>query len=142
MSETPALTTLFDCYFAAREAYDSAKKASDEADKLRREAEKKVVDYMIENGITKVSLADGVTPLLANTVTISVTQESYEDIRAWLRASVGDDKDFLVTIPHKPAILELVKQRIDEGVDTSELPAFLKVSTRPTLRVMGWKGRE
>lgn len=135
------LNAKINSYYDARAAYDEAHKKSVEADALRRQRERELVDYMIEHQIKKVSLADGTTPMLVQAVSISVTQENYEDIRSWLRDSVGDDADFLVTIPHKPAILELVKKKIKEGDDPSEFPAFLKCDTRPTLRVDGWKGR-
>lgn len=128
-------------YYQARASYDKAKAASDAADGLRREKERELVDYMIEHQLKKVSLTDGTTPMLVNAVSISVTQENYDAIRTWLKDSVGDDADFIVTIPHKPAILAHVKKRLEDGDDPSDMPEFLKCDTRPTLRVDGWKGR-
>lgn len=130
-----------EAYYEARAAYDVAKKISDDADALRRVKERELVDYMIENQIKKVSLADGTTPMLVKAVSISVTQENYDSIREWLRNTVGDDADFLVTIPHKPTILEMVKKKIEDGDDPTDFPDFLKCDTRPTLRVDGWKSR-
>ena len=126
-------------YYSCRGAYEACKKVSDGAYKDMRDAERELIDYMIENGIKKLSFDDGTTPILVSTTSISVTQETYEQIREWLRETVGDDKDFLVTLPHKPTILEHVKKMIANG---EEPPAFLKVDTRPTLRIDGWKGRD
>lgn len=136
-----ALNLKIDAYYEARSAYDEAHALSVEADKLRRQKERELIDYMIEHQIKKVERADGTTPLLVQGVTISVTQENYEEIREWLRETVGDDADFLVTVPHKPAILEHVKKQLEEGVDAQDMPAFLKCDTRPALRVNGWKSR-
>lgn len=138
-----ALLLKVKAYYAARTSYDEAKQISDDLDKIRRGKEADLVDYMIEHQIKKVSLGDGTTPLLVNAVSISVKQENYEEIREWLRDTVGDDADFMVTIPHKPAILEHIKKKIEvEKFDASDFPPFLQCSTRPALRVNGWKGRE
>jgi len=138
---TDALNAKIATYYQARDYYDLAKHASDEADKVRREKERELVDYMIEHQIKKVSLADGTTPILVSATSISVTMDNYEAIREWLRDTVGDDADFLVTIPHKPAILEHVKKRIEQGDAPQDFPDFLKCDTRPALRVDGWKTR-
>lgn len=135
------LNAKIDAYYEARAEYDRAKNLSDAADRLRRDRERELVDYMLEHQITKVSRADGTTPLLVRGVSISVTQENYDAIREWLRDTVGDDSDYIVTIPHKPTILEMVKKRIEQGDDPSDFPLFLKCDSRPTLRVDGWKGR-
>lgn len=135
------LNAKIEAYYEARAEYDRLKALSDAADRVRRDRERELVDYMIENQIKKVSLADGTTPLLVQAISCSVTQENYDDIREWLRNSVGDDADFIVTIPHKPTILEHIKKLVKEGDDPADFPAFLKVDTRPTLRVDGWKGR-
>jgi hypothetical protein len=137
------LNAKIEAYYMARSSYDAAKAASDEAYSAMRVKEAALVDYMLENGIKSVDRDDGTKPLLAKATSISVTQDNYEQVREWLRETVGDDADFLVTIPHKPAILEYVKKQIEkEKLDDSDFPAFLQCSTRPTLRVNGWKGRE
>lgn len=141
MSDT--LNTKIDAYYAARQAYDEFKKLSDEADRIRRAREAELVDYMIENQIKSVDRADGSKPLLVNSVSISVVKENAESIREWIRGLVGDDKDYVETLPNKSAVLELVKTKLQvDLMDPSEFPAFLKVDTRPSLRVNGWKGRE
>lgn len=138
-----ALAVKIRTYYEARAAYDAAKKISDEHDAVRRAKEQELVDYMLEQKIKSVKLEDGTTPTLVNTVSIRVVQENYDEIRTWLRNTVGDDADFLVTIPHKPAIVEYVKRQIEqEKLDDDDFPAFLQCSTRPAMRVTGWKGRE
>jgi len=139
---TDTLNNLTDIYFAARDQYELAKKRSDLMHEEWRATERNLVDYMIENGIKKVGRADGTTPMLVNAVSISVTQENYDAISQWLKDTLGDDKDFLVTIPHKPTILDYVKKQIAEGSDPSDFPVFLHCDTRPTLRVDGWKTRQ
>lgn len=142
-SNSDVLNQKIEAYYMARSSYDFAKKASDEADAIRRAKEAELVEYMIDQRILKVSRDDGTTPILVNSVSIRVVQENFEEVREWLRNTEGDDADFLVTIPHKPAILELVKRKIEqEKLDPTDFPAFLQCSTRPTLRVNGWKGRE
>lgn len=137
------LNSRIETYYMARASYDAAKAVSDEAYKGFRAKETELVEYMLEHKIKSVKREDGTTPTLVNTVSISVTQENYEQIRQWLRDTVGDDTDFLVTIPHKPAITEYVKRQIEkEKLDSSDFPEFLQCSTRPTMRVTGWKGRE
>ena len=143
MSTNDKLNEKIEAYYMARSSYDFAKKASDDADAIRRQKEFELVEYMIEHRIKSVKRDDGTTPLLVNAVSISVTQENYDAIREWLKSTEGDDADFLVTIPHKPAILELVKRKIEQDrLDPTDFPAFLNCSTRPALRVNGWKGRE
>lgn len=136
------LNVKIDAYYAARRAYDEAKAVSNAADKERRDKERELVDYMIENQINSVDRTDGTKPLLANTVSISVTKDNFEAIRSWLMETEGDDSDFLETVVSKPAVLELVKKKLKEGDDPSDMPDFLACDTRPTLRVNGWKGLE
>jgi hypothetical protein len=134
------LNLKIDAYYAARRDYDDKKAASNQADAERRRLERELVDYMMEHQIKSVDRMDGTKPLLASSVSASVTKENAEEIRAWLLETVGDDSDFMETIVSKPAVVELLKKRIKEGDDPSDFPAFLKVDTRPTLRVNGWRG--
>lgn len=133
------LNNLTEIYYAARRDYDQKKQLSNEADKVRRAREAELVDYMIEHQIKSVSRNDGTTPLLAASVSISVTKDNYQQIRDWLLQTEGDDKDYVETIVSKPAVLELVKKKLKAGDDVTDFPDFLKPDTRPTLRVNGWK---
>lgn len=137
-----ALNAKIDAYYKARSDYDAIHQLSSAADKLRREKERDLVDYMIENQIKKISRNDGTTPLLVNAVSIACNQENAEEIRKWLRDTVGDDTDFMVTILSKPAVIEHIKKKIKAGDDPSDFPKFLSCDTRPTLRVDGWKQLE
>jgi hypothetical protein len=134
------LMSLVAAHHEARAAYDVAKKLSDDAHREWRDRERALIDYMLEQGVQKISCDDGTTPTLVQGVSISVTQENFDAIRAYLREKTGDDADFIVTIPHKPTILEWVKKQAAAGED--DFPDFLKFDTRPTMRVVGWKGRE
>jgi hypothetical protein len=134
------LNLKIDAYYAARRDYDEKKALSNAADGERRRLERELVDYMMEHQIKSVDRMDGTKPLLASSVSASVTKENAEEIRQWLLETVGDDSDFMETIVSKPAVIELLKKKIKEGDDPSDFPEFLKVDTRPTLRVNGWKG--
>lgn len=139
--ETLELNTRIDTYYEARERYEKAKEISNKAEKEWRAKEHELVNYMIENQIKSVSRADGTKPLLVSQVSISCTADNAEEIREWLKEKYGDDRDFLVTTPHKPTVLAKIKQEIEEGSDPTDFPQFLSVNTRPTLRVDGWTKR-
>lgn len=130
----------FAAYVAARQAYDEAHKLSVEADKVRREREREFVDMMLETQTKKIEIG-GLTPILVSSVSIACNQENAEDIRKWLVETQGDDADYMVTVLHKPAVLELVKKKIKGGDDPTDFPEFLKCDARPTLRVDGWKSQ-
>lgn len=135
------LNQLIDDYYEARREYERLRTLATAAELTRRSKEAKLVDYMLEHEIKSVDRMDGTKPLLAKTTTISVTKDKADQIRAWLVATVGDDKDYVETLPSKSAVLELVKKMIEKDlVDPSEFPEFLSVNTRPTLRVNGWTG--
>jgi hypothetical protein len=138
---TDTLNDKIAAYYEARSAYDEAKKISDDLDKIRRTRESELVSFMIENQIKNVKLDDGTTPTLVNSVSISVTKDNFDAIREWLLDTIGDDADYVEEVVSKPAVLELVKKKLEGGSDPTEMPAFLKCDTRPTLRVSGWKGR-
>jgi len=141
-SQTETINTKTDAYYEARAEYEAAKELSDAAHKKWRRAEAELVDFMLEQGIKKFSRDDGTTPLLARSCTISCTKGNFDDIREWLRQDIGDDADFVTEVVDKSALLELVKKRIEEDMwDESDFPEFLKVNTRPTLRVDGWAKR-
>jgi hypothetical protein len=129
-----------EAYYEARRDYEEKKRVATEAEKHRRRLEAELVDYMLEHKIKAVDRADGTKPLLAKNVSFSVTKDNFDAIREWLVEQVGDDKDFIETTVSKSAVGELVKTKIEkEKWDESDFPAELKVSTRPGLRVTGWK---
>lgn len=136
-----ALNAKIEAYYAARSAYDEAHRLSSEADAFRRQKERELVDYMMENQCKKHGRTDGTTLILVSAASIACNQENAEQIRKWLVDTEGDDSDYMVTVLHKPAVLELVKKKLKGGDDPTDFPDFLKVDARPTLRVDGWKGR-
>lgn len=136
------LNMRIDEYYSAREKYESAKAESDLLDKVRRAKEHELVNFMMENQLKSVAREDGSKPILVSSISISCTGDNAEEIREWLKETVGDDRDFLVTAPHKPSVLAHVKKKIEqEGFDPTDFPTFLQVNTRPTLRVDGWTKR-
>lgn len=137
------LNAKIEAYYAARSSHDFAHAESAKAYDVMRAREAELVEFMLEHQLKSVSRDDGTKPTLCKSTSISVTKENEEQIKEWLRNTEGDDAPFLVTVPHKPAILELIKKKIEtEKLDDSDFPPFLQCSTRPTLRVTGWKGRE
>lgn len=137
----PDINDKIDAYYAAREEYEQAKELSTAAAKKWRRMESELVDLMLDQGIKKISRDDGTTPLLARSCSISCTKANYDDIRAHLCETLGDDKDFVEQVVSKSAVLDWVKQQVEEGSEEADFPDFLKVNLRPTLRVDGWKSR-
>lgn len=134
------LNAKVEAYYEARRDYEEKKRVATEAEKHRRRLEAELVDYMLEHGIKSVDRADGTKPLLAKNVSFSCTKDNADAIREWIVEQVGDDKDFIETLPSKSAVGELVKKLLEkEKWDETDFPAFLSVSTRPGLRVTGWK---
>lgn len=136
------LNAKIDAYYEARADYDEKHKASSEADAVRRQRERELVDYMMEHQIKKIAREDGTTPMLVSATSIACNKDNAEQIREWLRDTEGDDADYMETVLSKPAVLELVKKKLKQGDDPTDFPEFLKVDSRPTLRVDGWAGRE
>lgn len=128
--------TLFATYRTAREEYDEKKKASDNADKERRTAERSLIDYMLEIGVAKFGTEDDLQPIIVQQQSIQVNKENSEQIRQWLRDTVGDESDFMKTELSKSAVLERVKEVVKEG---GEVPEFLGLKESPGLRVLGWQ---
>lgn len=129
-----------EAYYAARRDYETKKASATAAEIERRRLEAELIDYMLEQGIKSWDRSDGTKPGLAKSTTFSCTKDNAQQIRDWLIEQVGDDKDFIETLPSKSAVGELVKKLIDKDKwDEGDFPAFLSVSTRPTLRVQGWK---
>jgi hypothetical protein len=134
------LNTKTEAYYDARREYDLAKSISNAKAFTWRQKEQELVDYMIEHQLKKFSRDDGTTPTLVNSVNISVVKGNFEEIRQWLIDTEGDDSDYLETVVSKPAVLALVKKKLKAGDDVTDLPDYLKASSRPSLRVTGWKG--
>lgn len=137
-----ALNEKIEAYYAARADYEAKAEIATKAEKLRRGLEYELVELMLEEGVTKISLDDGTTPTLVKSCSASITKDNFDDIREWLRETVGDDSDYVETVVSKPAVMERIKHLIDvEKYDETDLPSFLRVSTRPTIRITGWNKR-
>ena len=137
------LNKKLDNYYAKRRDYEAKKKVSNDAHKAWRAAEAEVVDEMLSQKVKSLERDDGTKPGLVKAVALSVVQANAEAIREWIVEQVGDDKDYVDTVVSKSAVGELVKKLIEKDKwDESDFPAVLSVSTRPTLRVTGWKALE
>lgn len=130
-------------YYEARTEYDNAKAESDRLEKLWRAEEAKLIDAMMDEGVKSVTLDDGSRPTLAKTVSIKCNKDTHDRVREWLRDTVGDDSDFIETLPNRHKVAAHVKKCIEEeGLASSDFPGFLAVSVKPTMRVLGWKNRK
>lgn len=136
-----------DDYFAARALYDDIHAESKVAFSAWRAAEYELIEAMLKEKRPVVS--EGVfggqhlLVSLRKQFGCSVTIENEDRIREWLTEVEGSDADFVVEKVNKPALLEHLKQRIDDALlDESEVPDFLKLSSRPGITVRGWKDRK
>ena len=136
-----SINDLIDDYYAARAAHDDAKARATELEKSRRAAEAKLIDFMLDEGTTGVKRDDGTSVGLRQSVSLSCTKDNTDPIREWLMDELGDDSDFVEEVVSKPALTELVKNRIAQGCGEDDFPEFMRVNTRPIISVQGWKNR-
>tara|TARA_R110000772_G_C13309802_1_gene439836 strand:- start:11347 stop:11790 length:444 start_codon:yes stop_codon:yes gene_type:complete len=129
-------------YYDARTEYDVAKAESDRLEKLWRAQESKLIEKMMGDGVKSVTLSDGSRPTLAKGVSVKCNKDTHDQVRAWLLETVGDDSDFVETLPNRHKVAAHVKKEIEEkGMDPDDFPDFLAVSVKPTMRVLGWTKR-
>lgn len=126
-------------YYTARLAYERAKSESNRLEELWRAEEQKLIDAMLEAGVKSVTLEDGSKPTLTRSCKVSCTKDNATEVRSWLCEVHGSDDDFIETLPNRFKVAAFVKKKIEGGVDEATFPPFLKVSTRPSIRVYGWK---
>src|SRR5690606_17634415 len=123
----------------ARLAYEKAKAESNRQEELWRAEEQRLIDAMLEAGVKSVVLADGSKPSLTRSCKVRCTKDNAAAVRAWLCDTVGSDDDFIETLPNRFKVAAHVKKAIENGADEGSFPPFLEVSTRPSIRVYGWK---
>ena len=128
-----------DTYVAARQDYDAKRRLASEAEEVRRRAESELVNAMLDAGTKSIGRDDGSLFSLRKNFSFSLTEANMQQAREWLLESEGDDSPFVKEVVSKPALTELLKKKMEDGIDALELPAFLKVNTMPGISVRGWK---
>lgn len=126
-------------YYNARTEYERAKTESNRLEALWRVEEQKLIDAMLDAAVKSVTLADGSKPTLTKSCKVRCTKDNADAVRAWLVETTGSDDDFIETLPNRFKVAAHVKKAIERGVDEASFPTFLEVSTRPSIRVYGWK---
>ena len=136
--KTMDLNDYTESLYKARIAYEDAKAEADRKHAVWRAKETELIDEMLAAHLRALPRDDGTSPTLKKSVACSVTKDNDEEVRKWLIEFTGDDSDFVKEAVSKPAVAELIKAKIAEGMDPIEFPNFLNVSSRPTLVVNGW----
>ena len=126
-------------YYAARTRYEQAKAESNRLEELWRKEEQALIDAMLDAGVKSVTLDDGSKPTLTRSVKVKCTKDNADVVRSWLVETTGDDTDFIETLPNRFKVAAHVKKAIENGTAEDSFPPFLQVSTRPSIRVYGWK---
>lgn len=140
---TDSLQAKLDDYFGCRRAYEEAKAQADKLYAAKQRLENEAIDMMLDMGTRSIGLADGKNVSLRKSFSCSVVKENFHAIREWLLGTVGDDADFVEETVSKPAVMELLRSKIDSGEwSEEEVPEFLRLNTRPTLSVRGWNKSE
>lgn len=135
-------TDLITTYCKLRDRYDLAKAKADEAWQAVRRAEARLSEVFAENGTESLKTADGITFALANTASLSVTRDNVDDVRDFIESLGEDSTMFLREAFDKPAIQELVLEKIaDQKLDKEDIPDTLRPRFGKFLRVSGWKKR-
>lgn len=130
-------------YYRARTDYDNSKADTEVFEKEWRDQEEKLIQRMMDAGVKSVTLADGSRPTLAKSTSAKCNKDNADQVSKWLIDTVGDDADFTVMMLDRWKVIGHVKKQIEEeGMDPLDFPEFLGVSTRPTIRVLGWEKRK
>jgi metal-sulfur cluster biosynthetic enzyme len=130
-------------YLQARAVFDEAHAASQRAYKLKQDAEYELVSVMVSDGVPSINLDATETRTGANIglrkkYGCAVTKDNEAQIREWLMETEGDDSRFVHEKVNKEALLEWMKE---QGKEPDDVPAFIKLNTRPGITVRGWKTR-
>lgn len=129
---------LCDEYFAARAAYTAKKKELQELYDEARRLERKVIDGLIDSGLTSMKLENGVQISLRSRWDVRVNKANEYQVSQWLQETEGDVEQFSKKVLNKSAILNLLKGKIaKEELDETEIPSFFQLTTTPGLTVKG-----
>ena len=130
-------------YYEARQRADMAKAVYSEAYRAQKEAETKLVECMMDLGITRLDyMRDGTKIHFQGKCSVSITQENEEEVRQWLRERYGDDMQFSTEKLDKPAVTAKIKEDLHgQELSETEVPKHMKLNQFPGLSVTGWKTR-
>jgi 3-oxoacyl-ACP reductase-like protein len=129
-------------YYDLRSRYDVAHRTSQEAHRAMKAAEAELVEALIEANVSAMTLGDGTSISLRNQASISVTEKNEGVVRDFLMAEVGDDELFTKQTLDKPAIMEMITTRVQDGdLAETDVPAEMKLKLRPAITVRGWNAR-
>lgn len=129
---------LCDEYFAARAAYTAKKKELQLLYEEARKLERRVIDGLVDSGLTSMTMDNGVQVMLRSRWDVRVNKANEYQVSQWLQETEGDVEQFSKKVLNKSAILNLLKGKITkEELDETEIPAFFQLTTTPGLTVKG-----
>lgn len=128
-------------YYEMRRRHDIAKRTATEAYRAMREAEGKLIEAMMDIGVSKLDyMDDGSSINFFGGLSVSVTEKNEGEVRQWLRNEYGDDAPFEKVSMDKKAITDKIKEDIKSGaLSETEVPDAMKLKQFPGIRVNGWK---
>lgn len=126
-------------YFEARAEHELAETHKKGAFRRMKAAEATLIDEMLANQTRTVKRDDGTTLSLKSDTNISITKAGTDAIREWIELETGDVADYTETKLIRANVLDFVKKKLEKGVPPEEMPPELKINTRPTVSVRGWK---
>lgn len=125
-------------YLEARHAYEELRAIASDAERKSRALEQELVDAMIENGVPKFSLDNGISVSLRQRFDCAVNQENGQLVEDWLQETTGDVTKFQKQVLYKPAVVAYLKEGIESGsIDQTSVPQFLNLRTTPGIQVRG-----
>ena len=130
-------------YYEVRQRHDIAKRTCSEAYSAMKAAESKLIEYMMDLGISRLDyMSDGTKIHFQGRCSVSVTKANEDEVRTFLRETYGDEAPYVRESLDKPAITERIREDLAAGeLSETEVPDIMKLSQYPGLSVSGWKER-
>lgn len=128
-------------YYDMRRRHDIAKRTATEAYRAMREAEGKLIEAMMDIGVSKLDyMDDGSSINFFGGLSVSVTEKNEGEVREWLRESYGDDAPFEKVSMDKKEITSRIREDIKSGaLSETDVPDAMNLKQFPGIRVNGWK---